>query len=81
MLIYSQITWIAVAGSMIRGLLPFPDGRVLGMVLVGAMFLFPMAVAITVFRSSLSPEARSGVVLVQIGLSIAHLVALLPGVQ
>lgn len=80
-LLYVQIPWIAAAGLMFRGLLPYFDGRIVDLLLIAALYGFPLAAAVAIVRSNLTPWQRLGVAMVQIGLTFAYVVAILPGAQ
>ena len=80
-LLYIHILWIVVAGLMFREVLPYPDSRIMDLLLMAAFLVFPLSIAIAVFRSELSFGRRCGVAFIEAGLSLAYFIAILPGVQ
>ena len=80
-LLYFQILWVVIAGLMFRGVLPYPDGRITDLLLIGAFLVFPTGIGIAAFRSNISSGRRCGVMLIEAGVTIAYFIAILPGVQ
>lgn len=80
-LLYIHIMWIVVAGLMLRGAVPYPDGRTTDLLLLAAFVVFPLAVAVAVIRSDLSAARRCCVALIEAGLTLAYFIATWPGVQ
>lgn len=79
--LFAEFVWIAVVGMMFRGVLPYPDHRSSDIILILALFAFPAAVAYLAYRPGRDSRDRFGIALVQSGLTVAYLIALLPGAQ
>jgi hypothetical protein len=80
-LIYSQIVWIAIVGLMARELIHFPGGGIAYLIAGAAQLIFPILVFIAVWRSNHSADRKFALVLIEVGLLIAYMIAFIPAVQ
>jgi hypothetical protein len=79
--VYLRIVWIAITGAMMRGVLPYPDGLASDLLLMAAFLLFPFCIAVATYGAAISIRMKFGVVLVEVCLTLAYFIAVLPGVQ
>ena len=89
--IYSQIVWIALVGMLIRGVVRIPEsippavppwcGSVFAYIFVMPLYVFPMLVIGALVRRHAPVEQVIVIAGIEIGLTIALFIAMLPAVQ